>query len=62
MSRVRSGCEQVLEECESNRECNVKRRDGILSEVNEKKVSAIAEREWSRREEREISNELECRH
>jgi hypothetical protein len=33
----------VLGECESRRDCSVKRRDEILSEKNEQKVSAIEE-------------------
>ena len=31
----------MLEDCESRRDCNVKRRDEILSEKNEQNVSAI---------------------
>lgn len=35
------GSGSVLGECESRRDCSVKRRDEILSEKNEQKVSAI---------------------
>ena len=31
----------MLEDCESRRDCNVKRRDEILFEKNEQNVSAI---------------------
>lgn len=35
------GSESVLAACESRRDCSVKRRDEILSEKNEQKVSAM---------------------
>lgn len=42
----RSESESELEECESRKDCKVKRRDKILSEKNEQRVSKIG-REWS---------------